>query len=168
MTKNAIMSVVLATILMLIYIAIRFKDVKFGASAVMALVHDVAMVFVVYILLRLSVGNTCIACMLTIVGYSIIFDRIRENISLMGTKQYSYKEIVNASINQTFTRSIYTSLTTFVMVFVLYIMGVASIKEFALTLMAGIVIGAYSSVCITGPLWYFMKTKLGKKKAANE
>lgn len=173
MTKNAIMSVVLATILMLIYIAIRFKDVKFGASAVMALVHDVAMVFVVYILLRLSVGNTCIACMLTIVGYSInatiiIFDRIRENVSLMGTKQYSYKEIVNASINQTFTRSIYTSLTTFVMVFVLYIMGVASIKEFALTLMAGIVIGAYSSVCITGPLWYFMKTKLGKKKAANE
>ena len=98
----------------------------------------------------------------------IIFDRIRENISLMGTKQYSYKEIVNTSINQTFTRSIYTSLTTFVMVFVLYIMGVASIKEFALTLMAGIVIGAYSSVCITGPLWYFMKTKLGKKKAANE
>lgn len=173
MTKNAIMSVVLATILMLIYIAIRFKDVKFGASAVMALVHDVAMVFVVYILLRLSVGNTCIACMLTIVGYSInatiiIFDRIRENVSLMGTKQYNYKEIVNASINQTFTRSIYTSLTTFVMVFVLYIMGVASIKEFALTLMAGIVIGAYSSVCITGPLWYFMKTKLGKKKAANE
>ena len=173
MTKNAIMSVVLATILMLIYIAIRFKDVKFGASAVMALIHDVAMVFVVYILLRLSVGNTCIACMLTIVGYSInatiiIFDRIRENISLMGTKQYSYKEIVNTSINQTFTRSIYTSLTTFVMVFVLYIMGGASIKEFALTLMAGIVIGAYSSVCITGPLWYFMKTKLGKKKAANE
>ena len=173
MTKNAVMSVVLATILMLIYIAIRFKDVKFGASAVMALIHDVAMVFVVYILLRLSVGNTCIACMLTIVGYSInatiiIFDRIRENISLMGTKQYSYKEIVNTSINQTFTRSIYTSLTTFVMVFVLYIMGVASIKEFALTLMAGIVIGAYSSVCITGPLWYFMKTKLGKKKAANE
>lgn len=173
MTKNAIMSVVLATILMLIYIAIRFKDVKFGASAVMALIHDVAMVFVVYILLRLSVGNTCIACMLTIVGYSInatiiIFDRIRENVSLMGTKQYSYKEIVNTSINQTFTRSIYTSLTTFVMVFVLYIMGVASIKEFALTLMAGIVIGAYSSVCITGPLWYFMKTKLGKKKAANE
>lgn len=173
MTKNAIMSVVLATILMLVYIAIRFKDVKFGASAVMALIHDVAMVFVVYILLRLSVGNTCIACMLTIVGYSInatiiIFDRIRENISLMGTKQYSYKEIVNTSINQTFTRSIYTSLTTFVMVFVLYIMGVASIKEFALTLMAGIVIGAYSSVCITGPLWYFMKTKLGKKKAANE
>ena len=173
MTKNAIMSVVLATILMLIYIAIRFKDVKFGASAVMALIHDVAMVFVVYILLRLSVGNTCIACMLTIVGYSInatiiIFDRIRENISLMGTKQYSYKEIVNTSINQTFTRSIYTSLTTFVMVFVLYIMGVVSIKEFALTLMAGIVIGAYSSVFITGPLWYFMKTKLGKKKAANE
>ena len=170
MAKNAFLSVALATVLMLLYIAIRFKDIKFGASAVIALLHDVCMVFVVYILLRLSVGNTCIACMLTIVGYSInatiiIFDRIRENIGLMDPKKTEYKDIVNTSINQTFTRSIYTSLTTFIMVFVLYILGVASIKEFALTLMAGVLIGAYSSICITGPLWYFMKTKIGKKKA---
>ena len=167
MSKNAIFSVILAAILMLIYIAIRFHDVKFGASAVIALLHDVAMVFCLYIILRLTVGNTCIACLLTIVGYSInatiiIFDRIRENIDIMRPKKATYKDIVNLSINQTFSRTIYTSLTTFVTIFVLYIMGVASIKEFALTLMAGVVIGAYSSVCITGPLWYYMKTKLGK------
>lgn len=167
MSKNAIFSVILAAILILIYIAIRFHDVKFGASAVIALLHDVAMVFCLYIILRLTVGNTCIACLLTIVGYSInatiiIFDRVRENIGVMKPKKATYKDIVNLSINQTFSRTIYTSLTTFVTIFVLYIMGVASIKEFALTLMAGVVIGAYSSVCITGPLWYYMKTKLGK------
>ena len=169
MSKNAIFSVILAAILMLIYIAIRFHDVKFGASAVIALLHDVAMVFCLYIILRLTVGNTCIACLLTIVGYSInatiiIFDRIRENIDIMRPKKVTYKDIVNLSINQTFSRTIYTSLTTFVTIFVLYIMGVASIKEFALTLMAGIIIGAYSSVCITGPLWYTMKTKLSKAR----
>ena len=169
MSKNAIFSVILAAILMLIYIAIRFHDVKFGASAVIALLHDVAMVFCLYIILRLTVGNTCIACLLTIVGYSInatiiIFDRIRENIDIMRPKKATYKDIVNLSINQTFSRTIYTSLTTFVTIFVLYIMGVASIKEFALTLMAGIIIGAYSSVCITGPLWYTMKTKLSKAR----
>lgn len=170
MAKNAIFSVILAAILMLIYIVIRFKDVRFGASAVLALCHDVAMVFVLYILLRLSVGNTCIACMLTIFGYSInstivIFDRIRENISLAGTKK-DYREIVNHSVNQTITRNIFTSLTTFVTIFVLYLLGVAAIKEFAFTLMAGVVIGAYSSICITGPMWYFFKTRIGKKKDA--
>ena len=166
MQRNAIVSVLVATVLMLIYIAIRFSDVKFGAAAVVALLHDVLVVFAVYSIGRLSVGNTFIACMLTIVGYSInatiiIFDRIRENMVTMNKD--SYATIVDTSISQTLTRTIYTSLTTFVMVFVLYIMGVTSIKEFALTLMCGIVCGAYSSVCITGPLWYMLKTKLGKK-----
>lgn len=170
MTRDAFLSVALAAVLMLIYIVIRFKDVKFGVSAVLALCHDVAMVFVLYILLRLSVGNTCIACMLTIFGYSInatiiVFDRIRENIANAGTKK-DYKQIVNLSINQTITRNIYTSLTTFVTIFVLYVMGVAAIKEFAFTLMAGVVIGAYSSICVTGPLWYYFKTGFGKKKDA--
>ena len=105
--------------------------------------------------------------MLTIVGYSInativIFDRIREELK---TKKRSeeLKELVNRCITRTLTRSIYTSFTTFVMVAVLYVMGVSSIKEFALPLMVGIVCGAYSSVCITGALWYIMKTKLGKE-----
>lgn len=167
MQRNAIVSVIIATILMLIYIAIRFSDVKFGGAAVIALLHDVLVVFAIYSIGRLSVGNTFIACMLTIVGYSInatiiIFDRIRENLVSMSGKDVTYESIVNASISQTFTRTIYSSLTTFVMVLVLYIMGVTSIKEFALTLMAGVVCGAYSSVCITGPLWYLFKTKGGK------
>lgn len=173
MQRNAIVSVLIATILMLIYIAVRFDDVKFGAAAVIALLHDVLVVFAIYSIGRLSVGNTFIACMLTIVGYSInatiiIFDRIRENLVIMKSKGESVEHIVNASISQTFTRTIYSSLTTFVMVFVLYIMGVASIKEFALTLMAGVVCGAYSSVCITGPLWYLFKTKMGKKDNGNK
>ncbi len=173
MQRNAIVSVLVATVLMLIYIAIRFDDVKFGAAAVIALLHDVLIVFAIYSIGRLSVGNTFIACMLTIVGYSInatiiIFDRIRENLVLMKSKGASYEHIVNTSISQTLTRNIYSSLTTFVTVFVLYILGVTSIKEFALTLMAGIVCGAYSSICITGPLWYALKTKLGKNDKGNK
>jgi SecD/SecF fusion protein len=167
MKQNAVIAIVIASVLMLIYIAIRFSDVKFGVSAVIALVHDVMVVFAIYSIGQLSVGNTFIACMLTIVGYSInatiiIFDRIRENMKIMDNKT-DLEEVVNLSISQTLTRTIYTSLTTFVMVFVLFIMGVASLKEFTFTLMAGIVCGAYSSVCITGPLWYMLKTKLGKK-----
>ncbi len=171
MQRNAIISVLIATVLMLFYIAIRFSDVKFGAAAVIALLHDVLVVFAVYSIGRLSVGNTFIACMLTIVGYSInatiiIFDRIRENMVIMSKE--SYATIVNTSISQTLTRTIYTSLTTFVMVFFIYIMGVPSIKEFSLTLMCGIVCGAYSSVCITGPLWYMFKTRFGKNDKSTD
>ena len=167
--NDAIVAVIIATVCMLIYIWIRFKDVRFATSAVVALVHDVLVVLAFYAAARVSVGNTFIACMLTIVGYSInativIFDRIRENMADMKKKD-TLEGVVNASITQTLTRSIYTSLTTFVMVAVLYILGVASIKEFALPLMVGIVCGAYSSVCITGALWYIMKTKFVKKEA---
>ena len=165
---DAIISVIIATIFMLIYIWIRFKDVRFATSAVAALLHDVLVVLVFYGAARISVGNTFIACMLTIVGYSInativIFDRIRENLAEMKRKD-TLEDVVNNSITQTLTRSIFTSLTTFIMVAVLYVMGVASVKEFALPLMVGIACGAYSSVCITGPLWYVMKTKLVKKQ----
>lgn len=168
MQRDAIFAVALAAVLMLIYIAVRFKDVRFGASAVLALLHDVMFVFTLYAVVRLSVGNTFVACMLTIVGYSInatiiIFDRIRENLGAMDIKKVDLKEIVNTSIAQTFTRSIYTNLTTFVMVLVLYIVGVSAIKEFALALMVGVLAGTYSSICITGPLWYYMRTKIGKK-----
>ena len=168
MRQDAFVAVVVATLCMLAYIWIRFKDVRFASSAVLALVHDVLVVFAFYALARISVGNTFIACMLTIVGYSInativIFDRIRENIKKMGSRA-DLTEIVNDSITQTLTRSIYTSLTTFVMVAVLYIMGVSSIREFALPLMVGIVCGAYSSVCITGSLWLVMKRGFGKNK----
>lgn len=169
MKKDAIVAIAVSSVLMLLYIAFRFSDVKFGVSAVLALVHDVLVVFAAYSIGTLSVGNTFIACMLTIVGYSInatiiIFDRIRENMRTQDGKE-SLEELVNKSIGQTFTRTIYTSLTTFIMVFVLFVMGVTSLKEFTFTLMLGIVCGAYSSVCITGPLWYTMKKKFSKKNA---
>lgn len=167
MRVDAIIAVAIATVFMLLYIWLRFKDIRFATSAVVALIHDVLVVLTFYVIARISVGNTFIACMLTIVGYSInativIFDRIREE---MKTKKRTEEldTLVNRCITRTLTRSIYTSLTTFVMVAVLFVMGVSSIKEFALPLMVGIICGAYSSVCITGALWYVMKTKIGKK-----
>lgn len=169
MRRDAIIAVIVATICMLLYIWFRFKDIRFATSAVTALLHDVLVVLTFYAIARIAVGNTFIACMLTIVGYSInativIFDRIREELRLK-TKTTDLEEVVNKSITWTLTRSIYTSLTTFVMVAVLFVMGVSSIKEFAAPLMVGIICGAYSSVCITGALWYIMKTKIGKKTA---
>ena len=166
MRRDAIVAVIVATICMLLYIWFRFKDIRFASSAVLALLHDVLVVLAFYAIARVSVGNTFIACMLTIVGYSInativIFDRIRENLH-SGSRE-KLAEIVNTSITQTLTRSIYTSFTTFVMVAVLYIMGVSSIREFAAPLMVGVLVGAYSSVCITGALWYVMKKKFAGK-----
>ena len=168
MRRDAVIAVVLATICMLIYIWFRFKDVRFASSAVLALVHDVLVVLGFYAVARVSVGNTFIACMLTIVGYSInativIFDRIRENMKSMGKKQ-DLADVVNESITQTLTRSIYTSFTTFITIFVLFILGVASIREFALPIMVGIICGAYSSVCVTGTLWYTLRTKFKPEK----
>lgn len=167
MRQDAIIAVIISTLCMLLYIWFRFKDIRFATSAVVALLHDVLVVLAFYAAARVSVGNTFIACMLTIVGYSInativIFDRIREELHYR-TRTTDLKALVNKSITQTLTRSIYTSLTTFVMVAVLFVMGVSSIKEFALPLMVGIVCGGYSSVCITGALWYVMKTKIVKK-----
>ncbi|HEY9575338.1 MAG TPA: protein translocase subunit SecD [Lachnospiraceae bacterium] len=169
MRSDAILAITVATICMLLYIWFRFKDIRFASSAVLALVHDVLVVLAFYAVARISVGNTFIACMLTIVGYSInativIFDRIRENMAGI-KKNADIEGIINDSVSQTLTRSIYTSLTTFVMIVVLYILGVASIREFALPIMAGIICGAYSSVCITGALWYVMKMKFKKKNA---
>ncbi|MBE5994948.1 MAG: protein translocase subunit SecD [Paenibacillaceae bacterium] len=168
MKRDAIVAVIIATICMLLYIWFRFKDIRFASSAVLALVHDVLVVLAFYAILKWSVGSTFIACMLTIVGYSInativIFDRIRENLKTQSKLELA--EIVNLSITQTFTRSINTSLTTFIMVFVLFIMGVSSIREFALPLMVGIVCGTYSSVCITGSLWYIMTVNKGKNSS---
>ena len=168
MRSDAIIAVVIATIAMLVYIWFRFKDIRFATSAVTALVHDVLVVLACYAAFRWTVGSTFIACMLTIVGYSInativIFDRIRENLKIKS--EMDVREVVNLSITQTLGRSINTSLTTFITVFVLFLLGVTSIREFALPLMVGIVCGCYSSVCITGSLWYVM---VGKKKRKQE
>lgn len=168
MKRNALLAVVIATVCMLIYIWIRFQDLNFGTSAVLALIHDVLAVVTLYAVLKLTVGTTFIACMLTIVGYSInativIFDRIRENRAEM-LKKETLADVVNDSITQTVSRSINTSLTTFIMVFVLYLLGVDSVKEFALPLMVGVVVGAYSSICITGALWYHFSKVFHKRR----
>ena len=167
MQSSAIKAIIVSTILMLLYIWFRFKDIRFGASSVIALLHDVLVVLAFYAVVRVSVGNTFIACMLTIVGYSInativIFDRVRENLRTMGGRE-SLDEMVNRSISQTLSRSIFTSLTTFFMVASLEVFGVSSIREFALPLMAGIICGTYSSICLTGALWYVLRTKIVKK-----
>lgn len=170
MRRDAVLAVAVAAVMMLFYIWFRFKDIRFASSAVLALLHDVLIVFAFYVLARVSVGNTFIACMLTILGYSInativIFDRIRENLKTNKVKNDKELEtLVNASITQTLTRSIYTSLTTFISIFMLFLLGVSSIREFALPLMVGIVCGGYSSVCLTGAMWYVMKTKIKKAK----
>lgn len=168
MRMDAIVAVLIATICMLIYIWLRFKDVRFAASAVLALLHDVLVVLAFYAAARISVGSTFIACMLTIVGYSInativIFDRIRENMGTASRKE-DIAALVDKSISQTLSRSIFTSLTTFFMVAALFVLGVTSIREFALPLMVGIICGTYSSICITGAMWYVFRTKFVKKK----
>ena len=163
MKRDALLAVGAALVLMLLYIWFRFKDLRFGASSVICLAHDVLVVLAFYAFVRISVGSTFIACMLTIVGYSInativIFDRVRESLRSRRRGE-DLSELVNRSITDTLSRSIFTSLTTFFMVLTLYIFGVASVKEFALPIMIGIVCGAYSSVCLAGSIWYVLRKK---------
>jgi SecD/SecF fusion protein len=166
--RETIIALIVAVICMLIYIWFRFKDIRFGASSVIALTHDVLVTLTFYSLAYISVGSTFVACMLTIVGYSInativIFDRIRENLKEAAPRT-ALKDIVNDSITTTLSRSIFTSLTTFIMVVALYVFGVSSIKEFALPLMVGIVCGTYSSICLAGSMWFVFKNKFSKKE----
>ncbi len=173
MRADAVKAVIIAVICMLIYIWFRFSDARFAVSAILALVHDVLVVLTCYAVLRISVGSTFIACMLTIIGYSIndtivIFDRIRENIKTKNIKDAKVlKDISNESLTQTLSRTINTSITTFVMVFMLWLLGVASIRDFALPLMVGLISGSYSSVCVATQLWFEFKRKIGKNKIAD-
>lgn len=171
MRTETVIAVGVAILCMLVYIRIRFKDIRFGVSGVAALLHDVLVVLAFYAAAKVSVGSTFIACMLTIVGYSInativIFDRVRENQQLLGSKA-ELKEVVNRSITQTLSRSIFTSFTTFVMVAALYILGVTAIREFALPLMVGIVCGTYSSIFIAGGLYYTLRKGFPQKEKKN-
>ena len=170
MRTDAIRAVIIATICMLIYIWFRFKDLRFASAAVIALVHDVLILMVFYVISWTSVGNTFIACMLTIVGYSInstivMFDRIREHIQTesIGSDE-DYKDIVNLSLTQTLSRSINTNITSLITLVCLFILGVSSIREFSGPLIAGIIAGVYSSVLVTGSLWFVFRTKIGKEK----
>ena len=161
--RDAYVSLIIAAVLMLLYIWIRFRKFKFAISSVICLLHDVMIVISFFAIFRLSVGNSFIACILTIVGYSInativIFDRIRENMA-DSSINYDLKKVVNKSISQSMSRSILTSATTFVTVLFLYILGVESMRAFAMPLAVGIVAGAYSSVLIAGALFYILHKK---------
>ena len=149
----------------LIYISIRFKDVRAGGSAILALIHDVLVVLAAYAIFRIPVNNAFIAVLLTILGYSVnstivIFDRIRENKGAFKRNQTA--ERINKSISQTLARSINTSLTTLFTIGAIYFLGVPSIQEFALPMMVGIIAGAYSSICISGSIWYTLLPKAEK------
>lgn len=169
MRQSAIIAVIVACFFMLIYIRLRFKDLRFATSAICALVHDVFIVLAAYALIRITVGNTLIACVLTVVGYSInntivVFDRIRENMATLKKQTpETWYEVANRSLTQTLTRSMYTSFTTVLMVVLLYIMGVPAIKEFALPLLVGMLAGTYSSLSIATQLWYEMKVRIKAK-----
>lgn len=166
MLRDSILSVVVACIAMLIYVSIRFRDIKKGSSAILALVHDALIVLGSYALFRIPLNNNFIAAILTVLGYSInativIFDRVRENTRSVGRK--NYEALVNLSVKQTMTRSLFTSLTTFITVACLYILGVDSIRQFALPIGVGIVCGTFSSICIAGNIWYMLCTGKNKK-----
>ncbi len=168
MRADAVSAMIIALILMLGYIWIRFRDIKFGAAAIIALAHDALIVIACYALTRIQVGGTFIAAILTIIGYSIndtivTFDRIRENQTTMSHKD-DYASLVNKSVSQTFSRSLFTSITTFIMVLSLFIFGVTDIRNFALPLMVGVVAGTYSSIFVASSIWMDLKTRFKKSK----
>lgn len=167
--RQAIISLIIAGIGMLIYITYRF-EFKFGVAATLAILHDVLVVLAVYAVLRIPVNSSFIAAMLTIVGYSIndtivVFDRIRENTRFM--KKGSWAQLVDTSVQQTLARSINTSLTTLLTISMVYLLGVDAIKDFALPLIVGIVSGTYSSIFIASTFWALWKSreKLKTRKA---
>ncbi|MDE6357843.1 MAG: protein translocase subunit SecF, partial [Eubacteriales bacterium] len=157
MKKTSFLAIILSCIAMLLYVSIRFKDFKIGASSIIALVHDALIVLSFYAIFRIPLNEAFIAAILTVLGYSInatiiIFDRMREN--KMRSFAKNNEELINGAINQSFRRSLFTSLTTFFTVIGLYIFGVESVKIFALPIAIGIVCGTYSSLCIAGSVWY--------------
>ncbi len=163
--NRALIAVLLASVGMFIYIIFRFEMI-YGVSSIIALMHDVLVLVSIYALFRVPVNSSFIAAILTIVGYSIndtivVFDRVRENVKRMD--KATYNEIANTSLKQTITRSINTSLTTLVVIGSLYVLGVESIKEFAFPLMAGVIVGTYSSIFIASPIWALLKTSKKNK-----
>ena len=167
MRRDAVIAVIVALFLMLIYIRFRFANLRFAGSAILCLCHDVLVLLAFYAMLRWSVGSSFVACMLTLVGYSIndtivIFDRIRENQRIL--RGSSRRDIVNLSVTETFSRSILTSLTTFLAILILFLLGVSSIRDFTLPLMVGTVCGTYSSIGIATALWDLMESRAEKRK----
>jgi len=173
---KCMVAVVLASLLLIFYIALRFKKIggmSAGVMAVIALLHDVLMVYFTFIIFRIPLNDSFIAVVLTILGYSlndtiIIYDRIRENRRLLGPKTPN-SVLVNTSINQTFTRSLYTAGCTFSSIATVFVVGsvfgLTSVTTFALPMMVGVVTGCYSSVCIAGPLYVMWQNHKAAKRA---
>jgi preprotein translocase subunit SecF len=166
MKTQSLWATLAVVICILIYVTFRFEFL-FGLAAIICLAHDVLIVISVYAIMQIQVNTPFIAAVLTILGYSIndtivVFDRIRENRKRYG--KYDYAALVNDSIAQTLRRSINTTVTTLIAITTLYVLGVASIKDFALPLIVGFISGAYSSIFIASPLWYIFKEKSIKNK----
>lgn len=166
LARSAVWMSILAALAILIYVTFRFEFVS-GVCAVVALVHDVLILCGIYSICRIAIDTNFIAAVLTVLGYSInativIFDRIREN--TRHAKKQTYSEIANISINQTLSRSINTTVTTLLTIGMVYILGVTSIKGFALPIIIGIAIGTYSSICIAGNIWAVWKDSAVKSK----
>ncbi len=159
--NNAAMSILIASVLMLVYITFRFELLT-GISAVLALIHDMLVMMSVYAIFQIPINTSFIAAILTILGYSInativVFDRIRENTRF--SRKETFVEIANKSIWQTIGRSINTSITTLITLVCLFILGVPSIKEFAFPLIVGVICGCYSSVFLASQFWVLLKGK---------
>lgn len=164
LTRNTVISLIIACVAMLIYIGIRF-EFNFGVAAIIALLHDVLLTLAVYAIFNIPVNTSFIAAILTIVGYSIndtivVFDRIRENLHTM--RRSTATEVANASINKTLSRSINTSLTTLIVIGSVNFF-VPTVREFSFPLLIGIAGGAYSSIFIASPIWVFLKERNTKK-----
>ena len=162
---NAALSIIIVAAAMLVYITFRFELLS-GISAVLTLIHDMLIMISIYAIFRFPVNTSFVAAILTILGYSInativIFDRVRENARFM--KKSEFKEVVNTSIWQSMGRSINTSLTTLITITAVYLLGVPSIKDFALPLIIGVVAGTYSSIFIAGQFWVMFKGKKASK-----
>lgn len=174
--QKSILAVVLASLIIIAYIWIRFRKIgglPAGITAFIALVHDVLMAFVAFSIFRISINDNFVAVVMTILGYSIndtivVFDRVRENRKLYGSKMH-FKDIVNKSINQSFMRSINTTLVVFVAIAILCIAAVVfnidTLRSFAIPMMVGVVTGCYSTICIAGPLWVTWEEYKEKKGA---
>lgn len=166
MKRSALLSTIIAGVLMLLYITLRFRDFAFGLAALLPLLHDVLIMICMYTLIQIPINNTFIVALLTIVGYSInntivVFDRIRENRRLMNKKK-DMAALCDLSVQQTLSRSINTSLTTIITVLLLFLMGVQSLRWFALPILIGLIAGTYSSVLLASPFWYLLEKAFHK------
>jgi preprotein translocase SecF subunit len=178
LVKSAVKAVVIAVILILLYVAIRFKNLGLPAAitAVVALIHDALIIVAIYAFFKLPINSSFIAVILTIVGYSIndtiiVYDRIRENRRKI-TKSEELESTINTSISQTMRRTMYTSLTTITAILIVYVFAFINnqtiLKEFSLPLVIGILVGTYSSIFVATSLWYTVEKMIGKKRITKQ